>query len=61
MTSKPGQQTIEIQLLSNISWSKDSQIMKVGQLREYKKANTFFQKLCRKWGREASSRPLSIL
>ena len=48
MTSKPGQQTIEIQLLSNISWSKDSQIMKIGQLREYKKANTFFSKIMQK-------------
>ena len=34
--------------------------MKFGQLIEYNKKNIFLQKLCRKWGRETSSRPLLI-
>ena len=34
--------------------------MKLGQIIEYKKGNIFLQKLCRKWGREISSRPLFI-
>ena len=32
--------------------------MKFGQLIEYNKRNFFFQKLCRKWGKGSSSRPL---
>ena len=34
--------------------------MKFGQLIELPKKNILFQKLCRKWGRETSSRPLFI-
>ena len=34
--------------------------MKVGQLKDYNKENTFFEKLYRKLGRETSSRPLFI-
>ena len=34
--------------------------MKFGQLIEYNKKNIFLQKLCRKWGRKTSSRPLFI-
>ena len=34
--------------------------MKFGQLIEYNKRNIFLQKLCGKWGRETSSRPLFI-
>ena len=34
--------------------------MKPGQLIDYNKRNMFHQKLCRKWGRETSSRPLFI-
>ena len=60
MTSQPGLQTVAIQILSNISQSKGNQTMKFGQLIEYNKKNIFLQKLCRKWGRETSSRPLFI-
>ena len=58
--SQPGLETIAIHILSNISQSKGSQTMKFGQLIEYNKRNIFLQKLCRKWGRETSSRPLFI-
>ena len=44
MTSHPGQQTIEIDKLPNISRSKDNQRMKLGQLIEYHKRNNFFSK-----------------
>ena len=60
MTSQPGLQTIAIHILPNISQSKGNQTMKFGQLIEYNKRNIFFQKLCRKWGRETSSRTLFI-
>ena len=54
MTSQPGLQTIAICILSNISQSKGNQKMKLYQLIEYNKRNTFLQKLCRKGGKEAS-------
>ena len=57
MTSRPALQTITIQILPNISQSKEDQTMKFGQLLEYNKRNIFLQKLCRKWGKETSSRP----
>ena len=60
MTSKPGLQTIAIHILSNISQNKGNQTMKFGQLIEYNKRNIFLQKLCGKWGRETSPRPLFI-
>ena len=60
MTSQPGLQTIAIHILPNISQSKGNQTMKFGQLIEYNKINIFLQKLCGKWGRETSSRPLYI-
>ena len=60
MTSQPGLQTITIQILRNISQSKENQTMKFGQLIEYNKSNIFVQKLCGKWGKETSSRPLFI-
>ena len=34
MTSQPGQQTITIHILHNISRSKDNQVMKLGQVIE---------------------------
>ena len=34
--------------------------MKLGQLIEYKKRNIILQKLCNKWGREASSATLFV-
>ena len=37
MTPQPGQQRIEIHILSNISRSNDNQIIKYGQLIEYNK------------------------
>ena len=56
LTLQPGLQTIAIHILPNISQSKGNQTMKFGQLIEYNKRNIFLQKLCRKWGRETSSR-----
>ena len=43
MTSQPGQQTIAIHILTYISWSKDNQTMKLGQLIEYNKKNIFLE------------------
>ena len=60
MTSQPGQQTIEIHILPNISGSKSNQTLKLGQLIDYNKKKNFLQKLCRKQGRETSSRLLFI-
>ena len=48
MTSQPGQQTIAIHILTNISRSKGNQTVKLGQLIEYNKRNIFLQKLCKK-------------
>ena len=48
MTSQPGQQTIAIHILTNISQSKGKQTIKFGQLIEYNKRNIFLQKLCGK-------------
>ena len=61
MMSQPGLQAIAIHILPNISQSKGNQTMKFGQLIEYNKRNIFLQKLCRKWGKETSSRPLYFL
>ena len=61
MKSQPGLQTIAIHILLNISQSKGNQTMKFGQLIEYNKRNIFLQKLCRKWSKETSSRPLYFL
>ena len=58
--SQPGLKTIAIHTLHNISQSKSNQTMKFGQLIKYDKRNIFLQKLCRKWGKETSSRPLFI-
>ena len=60
MTSQPGLQTVAIHILPNISQSKGNQTMEYSQLIEYNKINYFLQKLCGKWGRETSSRPLFI-
>ena len=48
MMSQPGLQTIAIQILPNISQSKDNQTIKFGQLIEYNKRNIFLKKLCGK-------------
>ena len=57
MTSQAGAQTITINILPDISKCKSNQRMKLGQLIEYDVRN-IFQKLCRKWDRKTSSRPL---
>ena len=41
MTSQPGQQTITIHMLPNISQSKGNQKVKLGQVIEHDKRNTF--------------------
>ena len=48
MASQPGQQTIAIHILPNISGSKSNQAMKLSQLIDYNEINIIFQKLCRK-------------
>ena len=60
LTSQPGFQIIAIHILANISQSKGNQTMKFHQLIEHNKTNIFLHKLCRKWGKETSSRPLFI-
>ena len=45
MTSKPGQKTIAIHILPNISRSKGNQTMKFGQIIEYGKETFFFKNL----------------
>ena len=59
MTSLPGQQTIVIHILPNISRSKGNQTMKFGQLIECHMRNIFLQKSCTKCGGETSPRPFS--
>ena len=48
MTSQPGQQTIAIDILPNISQNKGKQTMKLGQLIVYNKKNFFFKKTVQK-------------
>ena len=60
MTSRPRLQTIAIHILPNISQGKGKQTMKFGQWIEYNKINKILQKLCRKWDKETSSRPIFI-
>ena len=55
--SQTGQQTITTHILHNISRSKGSQTMKLGQLIEYSMRNIFLEKSYRKCGGEASPRP----
>ena len=59
MMSQPVQQTIVIYILSNISRSKDNQIMKLGQLIKCNMRNIFLEKSYTKCGRETSPRPFS--
>ena len=47
MTSQPGQQTIAIHILPNISQIKGNQTMKLSQLKKYNKRKIFREKLCR--------------
>ena len=46
--------------IANISRIKGNQTMKVSQLIEHPKTNIFLWKLCRKWGRETSSKPFFV-
>ena len=46
ITSQPGKQTVEIQMLSNITRSKSNQTMKFGQLIR----NIFHEKSYKKYG-----------
>ena len=46
MTSRPGQQTIAIHILPNISGSRKNQAMKLGKVIDYNKINIFLQKCC---------------
>ena len=48
MTSKPGQQTITIDILPNISQSKGNQAMKSGKVIADNKIKIFLQKSYRK-------------
>ena len=64
MTSKPGQQTIVIHILSIISRSKRNQAMKFNQLIECNmsqliECNIFLEKSCTKCDGETSTRPFS--
>ena len=59
MTSQPGQQTIVIHILPNISRSKGNQTMKFGQLIEYNMRNIFLEKSFTKFGGETSPRHFS--
>ena len=58
MTLSTGQQIITIHTLRNISKSKSTQTVRLGQLTEYKVRNIFSQISCQKWDSENSSRPL---
>ena len=60
MTSQPGQQTIAIHILPNISRSKDNQAMKFGQSIEYNMKNIFLKKSYTKFAGETIPRPLSV-
>ena len=57
MTSQPGNQTIAIHILTNISRSKGNQRMKYGQLIEYNTWNIFLKKSDTICGGETIHRP----
>ena len=61
MTSQPGKQTITVHILHNIWKSKGDKTMTFGHIVDCNVRNNFLQKLCRKWGRETSSRPVCFL
>ena len=56
MTSQAGTQTITINILPDISSSKDNHTIKFGQFIEYNVRTTFLQKR----SRETSSRPTFV-
>ena len=55
--SQPGEQTIAIHVLPNISRTKGSQAMRYGQLIEYNTRNIFVEKSCTKYAGETIPRP----
>ena len=57
MTPQPGSETSAIQILSNISRSKDNRTVKFGQLIEHNMRNIFLEKSYTKCGEETSPRP----
>ena len=59
MTSQPGKQAVATQILLNISKSKGTQTMKLGQLIEYNMRNNFLEKSYTKCGGETIPRPFS--
>ena len=59
ITSQPGEETIAIHILPNISRSKGNQAMKFGQLIEYNMKNIFVEKSYTKCAGETIPRPLS--
>ena len=59
LTSQPGQQTIVIQILSNIVSSKDNQTIKFGQLIDCNMRNSFLKKSCKNCGGGNSPRPFN--
>ena len=59
MTSQPGQQTIEIYILPNISRNKGNQAVKFGQLIEHNMRNIFVEKSYTKCAGETIPRPFS--
>ena len=57
MSSQPGKQTIALQILPNISRSKDNQTMKFDQLIKYNIRNIFLEKSYTKCGGETIPTP----
>ena len=59
MTSQPRKQITGIQILFNISRSKDNQAMKLGQLMEYNIRNIFLEKSYKECGGKTIFTPIS--
>ena len=59
MTLQPGQQTIAIHILVNISRRKGNQTMKFGQLIQYKMRTIFLEKSFSRFAGETIPRPFS--
>ena len=54
MTSQPGEQTISIHIIPNISKSKGNQAIKFGQVIKYNTRNIFLEKSYKNYGGETS-------
>ena len=59
MTSQSDWQSIVVHILPDISRKKDTQIMKLGKLKEYNIRNIILEKSYTKCGWETSPRPFS--